>query len=290
MPRIALATCADYPHLYFDEHLLFYELAAHGFTVEWPLWNDPQVDWSRYDIVLPRTTWDYYRVEDLQAILAWVAQLERSGVQLWNPPEVLRWNYDKRYLLDLERRGTRIVPTRYYEPSTTLDLAAEAAKLGTEEVIIKPSVSGAAWQMERFPVTQAAAYQPHAEQILRRCGLLLQPYLPEITRNGEWALMFFGGEFSHAVLKRAKPGDFRVQTDHGGTVHELTPPPEVLAAALHAVRSAPGPSIYARVDGVEVNGKFTLMEFEVFEPELFFRNHPLAARRFTEALLGMVRA
>jgi glutathione synthase/RimK-type ligase-like ATP-grasp enzyme len=125
-----------------------------------------------------------------------------------------------------------------------------------------------------------------AEQ-LRETSLLVQPFIAEVATEGEWSLLFFGGRFSHAVLKRPKPGDFRMQGDHGGSAEAASPPPRLVAAAKRALSRILSPWLYARVDGVESGGQFLLMELEMIEPYLFLGHAPHAAETFAETILGL---
>jgi glutathione synthase/RimK-type ligase-like ATP-grasp enzyme len=113
---------------------------------------------------------------------------------------------------------------------------------------------------------------------------MVQPFLTELARNGEWSLMFIGGEYSHAVVKRPRAGDFRVQHEHGGTAEARTPPPHVVGTAAGILGRVNGPLLYARIDGVEIDGRFVLVELELLEPSLFLGADPNAAERFAEAI------
>src|SRR5262249_55620552 len=157
---------------------------------------------------------------------------------------LVRWNLDKAYLYQLEQRGVRIVPTRFVATGERVDLAAEVRARGWSDVILKPAISGGAFRTHRFSADGAAALQPELERILGVGGALVQPFAPEILGEGEWSLLFFGGRFSHAVLKTVAAGDFRVQLQYGGRYRAVTPAPSLVRVAETIVESLPLPPAY----------------------------------------------
>lgn len=281
-PRVALATCRELPELSPDERRLLPALAAAGLQAEVAAWDDPAVAWHHYTAVLLRTTWNYHR--HLARFLDWVGGLEAAGVALWNPPPLLRWNCDKRYLLELAQAGAAVIPTACVPAEAPLELAALMERHGWQEVVVKPAVSATAFHTYRVP--RAAA-----QRTVPRHGVtLVQPYLPEIEREGEWSLVFFDGDYSHGVVKRPKPGDFRVQDEHGGSITPAAAPAWLRAQAEAIVALIRQPWLYARVDGVVVAGRFLLMELELIEPALYFAADPAAAARAAAALARRCRA
>ena len=285
-PRVALVTSAALPSLYGDEQALPSAFAAAGVDAAPVGWSDPEVAWSRYDAVVIRSTWDYF--QRIGEFVAWLDRLERERVRVYNPVPLVRWNFDKRYLAELARRGVRIVPTRFFDAGARVDLAALMREAGWTEAIVKPAVSGGAWRTHRFGVAEAAAVQRELDEILRGSGALVQPFLDEIPRVGEHSLFFFGGRFSHAVVKTPASGDFRVQAQFGGTHRAIEPPAEMLEAARAVLGLLPAPALYARIDGVERDGRFELMEVEVIEPYLFLPGSPGAIERYVDAVRRIV--
>lgn len=269
-----------------EDRLLGAALARLGLTHRRVDWARPEVDWSRARGAVLRTTWDYF--ERLPEFRAWIERAA-AATRLFNPPELLRWNVDKHYLLDLERRGLAIVPTRISEPvgaagtAPLLEHWMDAA--GWDEVVLKPAVSGAARHTWRFSRARAPQHQAAFAALLRDEAMLLQPFQPAVLETGELSLVVIAGRCTHAVRKLARPGDFRVQDDHGGTVHPHAPDvAERRFAEACAAACSPAP-LYARVDAVrDGRGALLLMELELVEPELFFRVHPPAAAALAEAL------
>jgi len=155
---------------------------------------------------------------------------------------------------------------------------------GWDEAVVKPVVSANAHETWRTSRARAADDEPRFRAIASRERVMIQPFLPEIVVDGEWSLVFFGGEFSHAVVKRPGAGDFRVQTDHGGSAVAARPDDAILAVARAALRCIPGDWLYARVDGCVVDGTFRVMELEALEPSLFLAWAPEAAERFARTI------
>ena len=285
LPRIALVTYAGLPALSDDDRLLPPALEAQGLRGDAVLWNDPDVDWKRYAAVVLRSSWDYHYHP--AEFLAWVSALEADGVVLLNPPDVLRWNADKSYLRDLEAAGVRTVPTRWVTAESPPTLTAILADTGWDEAVVKPAVSAAARDTWRVARAVTSADEERLTELVRRGAVLVQPFIDAVATQGELSLIFLDGRYSHAVLKRPKPGDFRVQSTHGGSVEQAYPNDAVVRQAATVLRAAPDvaiQSLYARVDGVMIGNELVLMELELIEPALFLGTHPHAATRLASAL------
>ena len=281
MPRIALATSAKYPALTEDDRLLLEPLAQQGFEAEPGVWDDRNFAWSSCNAVVIRSCWDYHL--KLEEFLRWIASLQAAGVTIFNSAALIRWNAKKTYLRDLEAQGTMIVPTLWSEPGTSADLRAQLQELGWTKAVIKPRISATAYRTQVVTAENADSARGLFDELRSGVGVMVQKFMDSIVSEGEWSLMFFGGRFSHAVLKTPSAGDFRVQHDFGGTSRIADPPRSVLESATRTVRSV-DPSIYARVDGVVEDGQFLLMELELIEPALFLESHPEAALRFADAI------
>ena len=253
-----------------DDRLLVSALNEQGVTAVPAVWDSRDVSWDEFQGVLVRSCWDYHR--RLPEFLAWIARLERDGPgrALWNPPELLRWNSHKTYLRDLAARGVSIVPTRWLARGDSFDLSELLRHEAWSEAVVKPAVSASAFGTWRTSNTAAAADQPRLDELLHAGDVLVQPLMPEVRDPGEWSLVFLGGRFSHAVLKRPAAGDYRVQWEFGGSADARTPPRELIMDAERVIAAVPGGEpLYARVDGVVRDGKLILMELELIEPHLF---------------------
>jgi hypothetical protein len=281
MREVAFATCAEHPALVEDDLLAIEPLRTRGIAVTPVVWDAPFDHPAERPVVI-RSCWDYHRKKD--AFLGWVRSLARKGVSLWNPASVVEWNHDKGYLRDLEAKGVPIPPTEWVKQGAELDLASLLADRGWPKAVVKPLVSASAWRTFVTEPRTAAADEPAWRELLRDSGGMVQPFLPEVQTSGEWSLLFFGGEYSHAVLKRPRPGDFRVQSELGGTVDLAPAPGPLLAAARRLLALVEEPLLFARVDALEVHGEFLLMELELIEPGLFLGKDPGAPQRFAEAI------
>ncbi|HEU5042124.1 MAG TPA: hypothetical protein VFT84_14945 [Gemmatimonadales bacterium] len=239
------------------------------------------MEWDRYDLVVIRSCWDYHH--KIEGFERWTRQMEAAGVRVWNPPALLRWNARKTYLRDLARRGVPIVPTRFIEPSDEPALDAVLEQAGWPEAVVKPVVSASAHETWRA----ARGRREDAERFTRLAAsvpVMVQPFVREVEREGEWSLCFFGGRFSHAVIKRPRAGDFRVQPDHGGVVQLSSASESLVAEAGAALEAAGQPTVYARVDGYVIADVFHLMELELLEPSLFLGLTAEAPARFASAI------
>lgn len=281
---IAFATYSGLPEGTPDDRLLLPAFAERGVDVRFVAWDDSDADWARFDAVIVRSTWDYYRRPD--DFRAWLGQLEASGARVFNSVDTMRSNIDKRYLRDLETRGIRVVDTEWVAPGEAVDVHDVMRRRGWGEVVIKPAVSAGAFETFRMEISEARASQPRIDALSERGAVLIQPFLREIAEAGEWSLVYIDGRFSHATLKRVQSGDFRVQQQYGGTERAADAPPAARQAADALAKLVPTTSLFARVDGVMLGGSFALMELELIEPALFFHCDDLAPARFVDAVIG----
>ncbi|WP_045689623.1 RimK family alpha-L-glutamate ligase [Hymenobacter sp. AT01-02] len=285
--NIALVTCeslAQYaaPNVEDEDSLLTNYLRQQGHSVEPRVWTNPAVDWLRYDVVVVKSPWDYFdRVDEFYQ---WLAHMQQLGVRMLNPAAVVRWNANKKYLLDMEREGVRIVPTQWLTRGSELVVEDLFEQLGSEQLVVKPAVSGGAKNTFALTRQESAIRQPELRELLRHEDFLVQPFQPEIQAEGEWSLIYFGGEYSHCVLKTPKSGDFRVQHYLGGGIEPREAPAHLRRAADNIIkRFAPG-CLYARVDGVDAAGQLLLMELELIEPFLYLASAEGTLARYEAAL------
>lgn len=284
MARLALATCRDLADLIDDERLLVQDLAAHGVEAVPAVWDDPSVDWRSFDAVLIRTTWDYSARHD--AFLAWFAQLEGMGVTVWNSLPMMRWNLDKRYLFRFAGQGVPLLPTRHVPRGDTESLASILDADGIQDAVVKPVVSAGAARTWRVSRREAVAREALYRREVELSDLLVQAYAPEIVSEGEWSLLYFDGEFSHALVKHPGSGDFRVQEKHGGWYDVRQPSTDLIEQGARILSLLEETPVYARVDGIVRDGRLHLMELELLEPQLFLALVPEASKRLAGLLAG----
>lgn len=279
--RVAFVTSQALHDLTASDRLAAAALRARGVAVVPAVWTDPSVAWDRFDRVVIRSPWDYYHHRD--RFLEWLDRLDAAGATVGNPTATLRWNLDKAYLRELD---VPLVPTEWIGRGASVDLARILRDRRWDRAVVKPTVSGGATDTWIIGAAATAADQARAAAILDRSGLMVQRFLPEIGTAGEWSLLFFRRRFSHAIIKRPMAGDFRVQVEHGGTAAGAVPSTALLAQAQRVVDGVAGDLLYARVDGLEVDGELWLMELEVLEPDLFLGHSEGAPERFADAVLA----
>lgn len=278
---IALATSKNALELSEEDFTLVDSLSVLGVETRLVDWRDPGFNWASAGLVVVRTTWDYHL--RLPEFLSWAERVtERST--LLNPLDVLTWNANKRYLQDLDSAGVPIVPTKFV--ARQADVVEIASEMGWPSIVIKPAVAAGAYETLVFEPNEAGEHaQMHLERLLQNGQALVQPYLDGITVEGETSLVFFDGEFHHAVRKVPQEGDFRVQIEFGGKYTVVDPTDAQLDVAQRAIACAPERPLYARVDLVDVRGTPSVMELELIEPELFFLFVPEAAVSFADLLI-----
>lgn len=290
MPRVAVATCAQFPHLHEDDRLFADALAARGCDVEPAVWDDPAIDWSPFDRVVIRSTWRYH--EKPEEYRRWLGGFAAAPGKLWNPPDVVAANIHKGYLLDLERAGVPIVPTELVRAGEDASLAATLDRRGWSRAVVKPAIS--AGSMNTWKVAAEAgperldleASEGRFRELAALRDLLIQPYMDEIHGEGEWSLVFIAGGYSHAFVKTPAAGDFRVQPQHGGTFRAASPALGLIDQAARVLATVRSPLLFARIDGVVRDGRLLLMEMEVNEPYLGFGHAPGSADRLADAVLA----
>ena len=282
MKRIALATCSEFPQLDADDQVLVPALAALGIEGIPVVWDEPFADWGAFDLAVVRNTWDY--VGRREEFLAWAA---RAG-RLVNPPEVLEWSTEKRYLDDLRAAGLPVVPTMFIEPGGRFPVLEG-------DVVVKPSESGGSRDTERHgPDSEKDAATLATRIHLSGRTVIVQPYLRGVEGRGETALLYLGGEFSHAIHKRPMLRE-GVVASNGLFVEEQIaarePAPAERAVGdrvMTYVTQRFGTLAYARVDLLPALGGHLVLELELAEPSLFLTTAPGAPERFAAVLSALV--
>jgi hypothetical protein len=305
--RIAFATYKRNPGITEDDALVAHALRRRGTRVDGVPW-DSAVDWESYSAVVARSTWDFHH--RLPEFRRWLDHLTVRRIPTFNPTRLLRWNTTKRYLHQLQLLGIDVIPTLWTAEGEGEGKGDGAQKLDD----LLQSISRAGWPgpVVVKPIVSASAHgtwvahdvQRETDQNRLRAslaastqGLMLQPFLTEIQAEGEWSLVFLGGAYSHAVLKRPMAGDFRVQVEHGGSAVARDPAEHIVRTAEQAMEAMTRCAhlraeevLYARVDGVVQKGRFLLMELEAVEPCLFFGLAPQSADRMAACLETAIAA
>lgn len=270
-----------------EDQLVLDALLKKGLKAIRKSWDDPDFNWSECKALLFRTTWDYFdRFDEFEAWLAKVKPI----CQLINSDEIIFWNLDKKYLFDLEERGVRIPSGRYIEKGCAQGLCDILEPKPWNKVILKPAISGAARHTYLFDKREAHKYEDIFQKLIGTESMIVQEFQENIMHDGEISIMIFGDQYSHAVIKKAKAGDFRVQDDHGGTVKRYVPTNEEIEFAIDTLSKCHEQPIYARVDLMRDNSeKLCLGELELIEPELWFRLNPSASDLLADVINRKIR-
>jgi len=282
---IALATAARLPDGMADTPHLVGALAASGVTARTVTWDDAEVDWSAFSMVLTHCTWDYLsRREDF---LGWLAARSAAG-QLVNRLTLLEATLDKAYLLRLAEAGIEVPPTVRVERGREAADAGLAGRLGEGPLVLKPAVGGGGHEVWRCADAVAVAEVAAAELADR--PVVVQAFQRSVTERGEYSAVMVAGRLSHAVVKRPRPGDFRVHRRYGATRATVTAPgwlPDYCDRVLAALGGEP---LYARIDFLLPRPEQpVLMEVELLEPDLYLREAEGAAAGFASALIAHAR-
>lgn len=289
--RVALATCAELPHLDGDEEHLVRALGAAGVDHVIAPWDGPDAPFVDSDLAVIRSTWDYTRRVD--EFVAWAARIELAmkgkpagqGGALMNPASVVRWNTHKRYLTELAKEGVAIVPTAMLPRGTPANLKNLLTVKGwTDGAVVKPCVSAGSRDTVRVNGVEVDEAQALIDRELPLRDLMVQPYVKGIA-DGELSLIYVDGAFSHAVNKKPRGDDFRSQPEFGSHVEAVAPTDAQRRAADDIMRTVGGRLLYGRVDFVTGDdGAPWLMELELVEPSLYLAWDDKAAGRLAAAV------
>ncbi len=280
--NIGLLTYDGLPNLIESDQKLIPLFAEHDIMASAVVWNNPKVDWSQFDSLIFRNTWDYY----LQGVdfRAWLLRLQNLGVTTYNPLQVVLENMHKFYLRDLQHKGVEIIPTMFLTKAALFDTPHPS----WDKFVIKPAISGASHLTNVYHKSQLAQLATDLHDEPQDSEWLMQPFLPQIQTSGEVSLLFFDKKYQFSIRKVPKSGDFRVQVQFGGQYEVYQPSADVVENAEKILSHYPDPLLYARVDGVLDGGQFLLMEVELIEPDLYFDFFPTARQRFVDAFVGLV--
>lgn len=283
MKRCAFLTMEDLGDFVAYDDLLHGPLADRGWEVIDVPWT-ASVNWSNFDAVIIRSPWDYQKQPS--RFLNVLQEIESCGVPLMNSAEVCRWNLDKRYLRELHEAGVNIIPTRWLDCLRPADLD-DLWQLG-ERIVTKPWVGAGADDTFVLEQSDSASWS-QALEVYAGKPLMVQGFVQSICDVGEYSLFYFGGKYSHAILKRPKHGDFRVQEEHGGQISAAQPQSTHLELAEQALSAVGHRLLYARVDIVHLDdGTAAIIELELIEPSLYFPYDQDSPERFADAFCAMV--
>lgn len=281
--KAALLSTDNLENFFTYDKLLIEPMKKSGWLAEEISWRDEATDWSNYDAVIVRSTWDYQH--DSEKFLK-VLQKINSLTHLENDLALMKWNMDKKYLYDLQKNGVRVVNTLWKNRFDRNEALNYFEQLETEEIIIKPNISASADKTFRLNKNSIVLSFDILENTFAERDYMVQPFIKNIVEEGEYSLFFFNGKLSHSVLKTPKENDFRVQEEHGGNIKPVTPSALITDAAQNVINKLSTVPLYARVDLVRIQkDQFALMELEVIEPSLYLNKDTEAPLRFVKAFV-----
>jgi hypothetical protein len=281
MKKVVFLTMDNLDGFVCYDDLLIEPLNKLGWTVEKISWRKANINWNEFNAVIVRSTWDYQT--DYLKFLKVLDEIDRSDTRLENSLPVLKWNMNKSYLRDLEKAGI-LIPQTIWEKNFDAKVANKYFELlNTDEIIIKPNISGNADDTFRIMRDNINNHIPHLERIFQNREFMVQPFKENILDEGEYSLFYFGGEFSHAILKKPKEKDFRVQEEHGGILKSISPSVHQLETAKNILNKIEPLPLYARIDLIRTtDNEFELMELELIEPSLYFNMDSESPMRFAQ--------
>lgn len=282
MPLCAFLTMDSLEDFFTYDELLLDPLAEFNWEVEFVSWRAKNIDWSRFDAVIIRSPWDYQ--DEPNVFLEVLETIDRADTHLENKMELVRWNISKTYLQDMQSKGIPIIPTLW--PGTWKDIDNPDIffeQLRTSEIIIKPVISANADHTYRLKKETMLNKRSELSRIFKNKPFMVQPFLKSIIEEGEFSLFYFGEQYSHAILKKPGEEDFRVQEEHGGSLHSLRPSEKLRSISDATLRHIHPLPLYSRLDFALLDdGSFALMELELIEPSLYFNLDPESPQRFAK--------
>ena len=286
MRQCAYLTMDDTSDFEVYDHLTYPPMTELGWQVTEVPWTATNINWNSFEAVVIRSPWDYQ--DHPQKFLEVLMQIEVSDAVLLNSLETVRWNISKSYLKVFASKGVPIVPTLWFESFDLRAMQQAYTDWDTPELIIKPQISANADDTYRLPPAKLGEKSAELAKLFAGRDHLVQPFIPAIVEQGEYSLFYFAGNYSHAILKKPKVGDFRVQEEHGGELLDIEPVTSLRAAGDKVINALQDILLYARVDVVRHKNEFLLMELEAIEPSLYFNMNEAAAKNFADAFVTML--
>ena len=283
--KIALLTCEKLPDLNPEDQKIIPALAQHNIESSAVIWSDKTVNWTDFDYLIFRNTWDYFEKETEFKI--WLDHIEKLGIKTLNPIEVIKQNIHKFYLREMEQQGITILPTLFIDKTAHLDLAKRIPS-HWKKAVIKPAFSAGSYLTEVFDVSNSTQIDQQYATIALEKELLVQEFMPQIQTLGETSFIFFNKKFSHAVNKKPVEGDFRVQSLFGGIYTLVHPSQDLIQKAQKVVDTFKEDLLYARVDGILIDQELYLIEVECIEPDLYFNLSENSLERFVASIVKLI--
>ena len=260
-------------------------LLEEGFDVRAMVWDSPDFSVQANDFLILRSTWDYHLKQ--HRFLQFLADAEDRKLRLCNPVQTVRWNFHKRYLLELEEKGIPIAKTRIVEKgSQDISIADFMREHSLDKMVVKSCIGCSGYRLKRIQsVTEAEQYQGDFKQAVNEADMIMQENIQGIETNGEFSMFFFDRKFSHCAQKIPVRGDFKAYSYLGAAVVRFAPSSDMMALAEKVIGLIPGPLLYTRVDLLrDVDGRLVLGELEMNEPSMYLDIDDEAPRNFVNAI------
>lgn len=275
---VGILTCDYHPNLISDDKNLIEAFNKKGIKAQPIIWSDQQ-ELTKFTHIILRSPWDY--AKRWNEFKIWLEKANKESI-LIHSHEILSWNADKRYLQEIGNETVRKIPTLSFDQFSEIDFEEAFNAFNCDEIVFKPLVGASG--VNTFKANRTEIGKIHT---ILNTKVLAQPFMSSITEVGEYSFIYFGNKFSHAVLKSAKDGEFRIQEEHGGRVQKYLPKENELEKINVFLKTLPHQFLYCRVDVAIENSELYLMELEVIEPELFFRFSENGEEKLVEAYLRM---
>lgn len=263
------------------DDLLIDPLNSINWSVDKISWRNRNTNWNDYGAVIVRSTWDYQ--SDPGLFIKTLTEIDNSSAHLENSLSILKWNMNKNYLSDLQKKGVNIVHTIWEKKFNEDKLLTYFDELHTDKIIIKPNVSASAFNTFLVKKQSAEKFISKLSSVFTKKEFMVQPFMENIISEGEYSLFYFDGKFSHAIIKKPKQNDFRVQEEYGGILTSIIPDKQQLSISEDILSKVNPLPLYARIDLVRTDANnFALMELELIEPSLYFNMDTDSPKRFAE--------
>ena len=282
MSRCAFLTTDNLEDFFIYDDLVKPHLTKLGVSVDDVSWHDQALDYNQYDMVVVRSTWDYQA--HTSEFMKTLERIDRSSTILENSLLLMKWNVSKEYLQDLENQGVAILPTIWLDTFDSDAILSAFREFNTPEIIIKPLVSANADFTYRLTEEDFLFKQQTIKSELSGRKLMIQAFEKTILDQGEFSLFYFGNNYSHAINKLPKNGDFRVQEEHGGELVNIEPTKAMFSLAELTLQALPEKALYARIDMLQTLQGLAIIEVELIEPSLYFNMDKKSSKRFAKAI------
>ena len=286
LPGFVTMDIGDLDELFADDRMLVAELQKRGAKAELVAWTDSHIDWNDFDLAIIRSTWDY--IDDRQRFISVLERIDASSCALHNPLDIVRWNTDKAYLLDLAKWGVPVVPTLSANGDAQ-SIQADVASRKWTSAVVKPRVGAGGSGVTLVDAAEVAATLARLDAELPGAEFIVQPLVEAIRTEGELSFVYIDGELNHVLRKMPASGDFRSHGIYGGTMDCIAPTPADREQADAIMRKLPFRPLYTRLDLVRVDGHLAVMELELIEPVLYFAFAPEGAARLADAALARLQ-